>query len=32
VGVLSGTCDDMKESITSLEKLVNSFREYDTLN
>ncbi len=29
VGVLSGTCDDMKESITSLEKLVNSFREYD---
>ncbi|MFW5860774.1 MAG: methyl-accepting chemotaxis protein [Spirochaetota bacterium] len=32
VGVLSGTCDDMKESITSLEKLVNTFSEYETLN
>jgi len=32
VGVLSETCDDMKESITSLEKLVNSFREVDNLN
>ena len=32
VGVLSGTCDDMKESITRLEGMVKNFSDYEGNN